>query len=55
LGYALMRAAALRHMQFAPMTLEIARARSQLSPQQIRVAEGLAVRFAADPAAIPTP
>lgn len=55
LAYALMRAATLRHVHFAPMSLEIARARAQLSPQQLQVAERSAARFAADPAAIPTP
>lgn len=54
-GYALMRAAALRGFRFPPMSLDVARARAQLDAVQIEAGESLAARYAADPASIPVP
>lgn len=55
LGYALMRAASSRGMQFSPMDTDIAEIRSSLNPQQLQAGEIQAARFAADPVAVPAP
>ncbi len=55
LGYALMRAADLRGMQFPPMAQALQDASSQLSAANLRAAQARATRFAADPASIPAP
>jgi hypothetical protein len=55
LGYALMRAAALRGFNFSPMNFAIVTARGQLDAWQIRTGEDLAERYADDPASIPVP
>ena len=55
LGYALMRAASLRGLEFSPMNADIAEIRSRLDAQQLQAAETQAAHFAADPGTLPDP
>ena len=55
LGYALMRAAALRGFHFPPMNFDLARARGRLNSSQIARGESLAAGYAVAPASIPVP
>jgi hypothetical protein len=54
-GYALMRAALSRGIQFPAAADLMAEARSELDAQQVQVAENLAIQFANRPSFIPMP